>query len=222
MAPLTSFQRISGKFSFTPNPNSQVACARSEEYWKKKSQTIYERMFIFGLKVRENLSLLHAIFLNCSWGVERRIPPFPFRTFIIERRCAFGWSEGKVEEWRSWIMTASVLSQVYHVFYIPSKQERERKLYAEIVSTLYLFFCLHRHVYYIDFDIIAIILQTMMCSTFSISPVFFPPCVSIWCFEAKVFYHKNKIDSAFKINFFLAANFSFLMWCLTAVWWRQV
>lgn len=71
--------------------------------------------------------------------------------------------------WVAWVMTGLVQPwKLYHVFYLTSIQSEWRK---EIIcknrfNFKFIFsspFTLHRHVYYIDFDIIAIILQTMMC-----------------------------------------------------------
>lgn len=165
----------------SPIPLSSVVC--SLEHRKNLKRYVNECLFS-GSERRKFISI-RFLLQSCSWGAESI--PFPF-SYIHHLKMPW-------ERWKRWKNGMS-----YDRF-SPGKFLPRFPLYVKVwaesrtLNLSYYFAHHRRHVYDIDFDIIAIILQTMMCFRF---PTHFR--YSFQCFsKANVFYHKNEIDGVFYV-----------------------
>lgn len=202
--------------SFSPpkNPGKFLSCLLEGILKKRILSDIWMDVY-FWVESEQNLSFIcvSSLFFASTPGVLRWIPSFPFQS-IHHRRCR--WEKRKVESEMSYDRSRFSPGKFTTLSTLPIIElgramwsVRAEKLYAKIASTLNLFssFTHQRHVYYIDFDIIAIILQTMMCFS---SPTFaffllFHLCVSkqkyflskeqseidgaLYAFSAKIFFN---------------------------------
>lgn len=143
----------------------------------------------FWVESEQNLSFICVSSFIYSWGAERN-SFFSFRTFII----SMPWEKRKVESGMSYDRFGSALDTLprfpLHIKFGGQRGGVEEIICKNRFNFKFIFaFTLHRHVYYIDFDIIAIILQTMMC-------FFPPPSFPICVFSSKSMFLKGEERTA--------------------------